>query len=737
MTVVDGPGVVPSPDQASALQTIHAALSHAITVDQVAQVLVVDAAVALGADTSGLWVLSEDRSHVELVRHRNYSEASRRVVTIMLDGGTPAPVTDVLRTGEPIFLSRRPAFAALYPEIERFAAARPEMAIACLPLHVSDQPRASLALTFDRAMEFSPGERAFYRLLAATFGQALARARLYEAERAAKERLAVLAEVSETLSSSLDYETTLQAVVQLAMPLLADFGFFDVVEGERDDQVRRIARAHDDPQLQAILDGSRWVRSTRRDRNLCALSWGESGIHPTIDDDWMRDIAESPEHLALLRELGFCSMITVPLHYQGRLLGALTLFYAGSHRHHTAADLSLAEELARRAAAAVENARLVRELQAANAVARVADRRKDEFLAMLGHELRNPLAPIQTALDLMRLRDQNALDRERQVIERQVIHLVRLVDDLIDISRVTRGLVALKRQPVQIAEVVAAALEMSSPLFEQQQHQVAVELTGEDAVVLGDRVRLAQVVGNLLSNAARYTPPGGHITVSAARERGEVVLVVRDDGVGLAPDLMPVLFEPFVQGPRGSDRSQGGLGVGLALVRSLVDMHGGSVAAHSDGIGKGARFEVRLPLATSAARESTPREFQVAVDAAGCRVLVVDDNPDAVETLEEALRLLGYQVMTARDGPSAMRVAREQRPMVALLDIGLPVMDGHELALKLREMLGPGLHLIAITGYGQEHDRERSAAAGFSAHLVKPVQLEAVVRAISRRASSP
>jgi len=735
--VQGGPEPVTSPDQASALQAIHAALSNAITVDQVAQVLVVDAAVALDADTSGLWVLSEDRSHAQLARYRNYSEASRRVVSIMLEGGTPAPVTDVLRSGEPIFLPVRTAFAAAYPELERIAAPRPEMAIACLPLHVSDQPSAALALTFDRAMAFSPGERAFYRLLATSFGQALARARLYEAERAAMERLVVLAEVSETLSSSLDYETTLQAVVQLAMPLLADFGFLDVVEGEGDDQVRRIARAHQDPPVQATLAGSRWVRSTRRDKNLCALSWGESGFHPTIDNAWMQDIAESPEHLALLRQLAFCSMITVPLHYQGRLLGALTLFYASSRRHHSAADLSLAEELAQRAAAAVENARLVRELQAAYEVARVADRRKDEFLAMLGHELRNPLAPIQTALDLMRLRDQSALDRERQVIERQVNHLVRLVDDLLDISRVTRGVIDLHRAPVHITEVVAAALEMSSPLFEQQQHHVEVHLSAADAVVLGDRVRLAQVVGNLLTNAARYTPPGGHIEVSATSQAGHAVVVVSDDGVGLAPELMPILFDPFVQGPRGSDRSQGGLGIGLALVRSLVEMHGGTVSAWSDGIGKGARFEVRLPLAASGAREITPREIPVAVDAASCRVLVVDDNPDAVETLDEALRLLGYQVRTARDGPTAMRVAQELRPTVALLDIGLPVMDGHELALKLREMLGPGLYLIAITGYGQEHDRGRSAASGFSAHLVKPVQLEAVVRAISRRSSTP
>ncbi len=725
--------MVPSPEQASALQAIHAALSNAVTVDQVADVLVDDSAVALGADTAGLWVLSEDGSRVELVRHRNYSQGDLRVISMVLDGGIPAPVTDVLRSGEPLFLPDHEAFVALYPELDRIRVPRPDVAIVCLPLQVGDQPRATLALTFHRSMAFPSGERGFYRLLATTCGQALARARLYEAERAAKERLVVLAEVSETLSSSLDYETTLQAVVQLAMPLVADFAFFDVVEGKGDDKVRRIARAHDDPRVQTILAGTRWVRSTRKDKNLCALSWGASGFHPVIDDAWMQDIAESPEHLALLRDLAFCSMVTVPLHYQGRLLGALTLFYAGSGRHHTAADLSLSEELARRAAAAVENARLVRELQAAYEVARVADRRKDEFLAMLGHELRNPLAPIQTALDLMRLRDDSALDRERQVIERQVSHLVRLVDDLLDISRVTRGVVELERQPVKIAEVVAAAVEMSSPLFERQQHEVVVQLAPDDAVVLGDRVRLAQAVGNLLTNAARYTPPGGHIAISTASERGQAVLTVRDDGVGLSPEIMPLLFEPFVQGPRGPDRSQGGLGIGLALVRSLVEMHGGSVRAHSDGVGRGANFEIRLPLASSSAREVTPREFPVVRKAETCRVLLVDDNPDAVETLEEALALLGYEVVTARDGPSALRVARERPPTVALLDIGLPVMDGHELAIQLREMLGPSLHLVAITGSGQDHDRERSAAAGFSAHLVKPVQLAAVIHAIHRR----
>ncbi|MFO0577734.1 MAG: ATP-binding protein [Polyangia bacterium] len=406
-------------------------------------------------------------------------------------------------------------------------------------------------------------------------------------------------------------------------------------------------------------------------------------------------------------------------------------------------------------------------LEAARAEAELASRVKDEFLAMLGHELRNPLAPIVTALQLMNLQAGSAFARERSIIERQVKHMVRMVDDLLDISRITRGKVELARQTVEVAEIVAKAIEMASPLIEQRRHEVTTAIAS-GLLVEGDPVRLAQVVANLLNNAAKYTNKGGHLFIGAERaEAGtgtgtgtgdQIVLTVRDDGMGIAPDMLPRIFDIFVQERQALDRAQGGLGLGLAIVRSLVALHGGRVEAHSEGLGRGSEFTVRLPaLPTPSStpvpsRGSQPRPVHAALHsgpehgtdhppqhpgARGERLLVVDDNTDALEVLCESLERLGYSTLRAGDGPSALvRVAKaapEHRPTVGLLDIGLPLMDGYELARRLREVSGlHDIQLIAITGYGQPADRERSAAAGFDAHLVKPVSLESVQKVLEQ-----
>ena len=364
-----------------------------------------------------------------------------------------------------------------------------------------------------------------------------------------------------------------------------------------------------------------------------------------------------------------------------------------------------------------------------------ASRAKDEFLAMLGHELRNPLAPIQTALQLMRLRGDATAERERTVIQRQVDHLTRLVDDLLDVSRIARGKVHLRRERIEIAEIVAKAVETASPLLEQRAHALDVDVPREGLAVEGDPVRLAQVASNLLTNAAKYTESGGRVSVRAAREDGQVVLRVRDTGVGISPELLPRVFDSFVQGGQSLDRSHGGLGLGLTIVRSLVSLHGGSVSAHSDGPGQGSEFAVRLPAAAPGVADACGRHAGEAgtprVD--GLRVLVVDDNADAAEMLAEALSLHGHETRVAHDGPAALRICQEFRPAVALLDIGLPVMDGYELAGRLRSLAGmEDVRLIAVTGYGQDTDRDRSRAAGFHSHLVKPLDLDALDGVIRR-----
>ena len=357
-----------------------------------------------------------------------------------------------------------------------------------------------------------------------------------------------------------------------------------------------------------------------------------------------------------------------------------------------------------------------------------ASRAKDEFLAMLGHELRNPLAPITTALHLMKLKQPDALAREREIIARQASHLVQLVDDLLDVSRVARGKVRLNRTRVALGEVLSRAVETASPLFEQKRHVLSVEVPSERIDVEGDMLRLEQVVANLLTNAAKYTEAGGRIWASVARESDVAVVRVEDNGVGIAPEQVEQVFDAFFQGPRSRDRAQGGLGLGLALVKSFVSLHGGTVDARPRE-GGGSIFEVRLPALPETMQESSEAQLDPAElapapqnDQEKKRVLVVDDSDDILELVCSFLRHQGFEVMAARDAPSALRLAPVFHPDVAVLDIGLPAMDGYELAQHLREDLGEAApRMIAMTGYGQESDRERAREAGFAVHLVKPV----------------
>jgi signal transduction histidine kinase len=351
----------------------------------------------------------------------------------------------------------------------------------------------------------------------------------------------------------------------------------------------------------------------------------------------------------------------------------------------------------------------------------MSSRIKDEFLAMLGHELRNPLAPIVTALKLMKLRDTGTA-HEQAVIQRQVDHLVRLVDDLLDVSRIASGKVELRKETVALADVLNKAIEMTSPLLEQKQHRLLVDMP--TARWHGDPARLAQVVSNLLSNAARYTPAGGHITLSTRVKGGDLQIQVTDDGNGIAPALLPHIFDLFVQGNRQLDRAKGGLGIGLALVRNLVQMHGGQVSAYSAGEGRGSTFTLALPGSVVAESDAPAAAAPDAMAGTGARVLVVDDNLDAADSLGDLLGALGYHATVAYDPAQAIAAAGGAMPQVAILDIGLPGMDGFELAGHLRRLPdGAALKLIALSGYGQEHDKSRSRAAGFDAHLVKPVNI--------------
>jgi signal transduction histidine kinase len=385
-----------------------------------------------------------------------------------------------------------------------------------------------------------------------------------------------------------------------------------------------------------------------------------------------------------------------------------------------------ARELLARVAIHLQLARARREIETARRDAERANRAKDEFLGRLGHELRNPLAPIMTALELMR-QHPAPVERERSIIERQARHMAGLIEDLLDVSRITSGKIALKCQPVEAGQVLAKAIETAAPQLEQKRHHLVVNVPTKGLAVCGDPFRLCQVFANLLTNAAKYTDPGGQVTVSAAREDGCVRFRVADTGRGISPELLAQIFDPFVQDRRTLDRSQGGLGLGLAIVRSLVEAHGGRVSGKSDGIGRGSEFEVWLPAAEGAAVAQAAAAAPVHVPrphTSRVPLLIVDDNEDAADTLALALGELGYATRVAYDGPSALAIAAEYKPAVAILDIGLPVMDGFELAQKLRgRPAWDGVRLVALTGYGQEIDRMQSRAAGFDAYLIKPIDV--------------
>jgi len=366
-------------------------------------------------------------------------------------------------------------------------------------------------------------------------------------------------------------------------------------------------------------------------------------------------------------------------------------------------------------------------LRRAEHALREADRRKDEFLATLAHELRNPLAPIRNGLQILRSAelDAAAAPQVHEMLERQVNHLVRLVDDLMEVARVTRGRIELRKEPVDLGTMLKSAVETSRPLIEAAHHELTVTVPDEPVTVVADPVRLAQIIANLLNNASKYTDDGGRISLAGRREGDHAVVSVCDSGVGIPVDVLPRVFDLFAQADRTYQRAQGGLGIGLTLVRTLVELHGGAVAAKSEGLGRGSEFIVRLPLGVDTAerRDRQPGKREDAF--ASQRILVVDDSRDAAETLAVLLESLGADVQTASDGPAALDELEAFRPSVMLLDIGMPGMDGLEVARRARQRPeGRDVTLIALSGWGQEEDRRRSREAGIDYHLVKPVNLD-------------
>jgi PAS domain S-box-containing protein len=451
-----------------------------------------------------------------------------------------------------------------------------------------------------------------------------------------------------------------------------------------------------------------------------------------IIEDIEADDAFAP-HREAARAAGCRSLVSTPLvSADGESIGMVAAYFRPIHRP-SEQELRRFDLYLRQACDFIRRCKLEQVLRRSEAALRDADRRKDEFLALLAHELRNPLAPIRYTLAANKKGGRTPAQRNEaeEVIERQVTHMSRLLDDLLDVSRITRSRLELKKSPTELALVVASAIETARPMLDAKHHTLSVDLPAQAVRFEADLVRLAQVLSNLLINAAKYTDPGGQIWLRAAQEQNDLIVAVGDNGIGIAPDMMPRLFTMFSQAEGVQARAEGGLGIGLSLVRGLVTLHGGSVEAHSDGPGRGSEFIVRLPIGvTAAAPIDAPAEGIVpegSVAGAGLKILVVDDNQDAADTCATLLEMSGHHVQTAYTGRNALELAETFRPHAILLDIGLPDFDGYQLAKRIRSApWGGPIVLIALTGWGQEEDRRRAFEAGFDYHLTKPIAPETV-----------
>jgi signal transduction histidine kinase/DNA-binding response OmpR family regulator len=560
-----------------------------------------------------------------------------------------------------------------------------------------------------------------------------ARAAAEEANR----RSRFLAEASTVLASSLDPEATLPELARLLVPFLGDLSVITLVDDDanRTDTELAWQSSASGPCAVSVRDYRTLPTPLALTLERVVVS-GKMEVLADLDPNLAPVAAlenASAETMANEKQPPFAvrSGLVLPLVARDRTLGVLALARAHSSQRYTPADVAFAEDLANRAAVALDNARLYRSI-------REDDRRKNEFLAMLAHELRNPLAPIRNAVQILHEDglESSVLQWIRDVIDRQVKHLVRLVDDLLDISRITRGKIRLQKEQLDVRAVASSAAESSRPLIEARQQKLTISLPAEPVHLLADHTRLVQILGNLLNNASKYSEEGGQIYLSVERDGNEGVFRVRDSGIGISAEMLSRVFDLFTQVDRSLDRSQGGLGIGLTLVRRLVEMHQGTVQASSAGPGKGSEFVVRLPLLVNGLPQSISLSNGdvCSLPITGRRrILVVDDNCDGADSLGTLLRMAGHDVRICHNGPASLVEADVFSPEVVMLDIGMAGIDGYEIARQLRRTshLQNAL-LIAVTGYGQEEARQRSLQAGFDHHLVKPVDLKVLHELLSR-----
>jgi signal transduction histidine kinase len=661
------------------LQRLTATLSSAATLEEVARSAAEITTSALSVAAAALWS-TDELGDLRLLGSYGTREA---VITSFrhVPADSPLPLARVAREGQPIYhetaedIESEPAILA--DTMGRLAAFR---AYGVIPLVREDRVLGVLALSADRPRHFAPAERAFMASVAGYCADAVARARLYDDAHSAERRLH---SVLEGLPIGIGVSRPPNSTLVFANDALAGIWKTDGFPANGEDRWRM---------LKVMLpDGRPMPRE------------------------------QAPVVRALNGEV--VKAVDALIERQDGTVGWVQFSAAPILRKDGSVEMAVATVVD-----------VTAEKEATDAAAE-AGRAKDQFLAMLGHELRNPLTPILTALEVMRLRGNGHLERERSIIERQARRLVRLVDDLLDVSRSVHGSLRLERAAVELSTVIADAVEAASPLIEESSQLLETSVPATGLVVDGDRSRLAQVIINLLTNASKYSPRGGHIKVTARADGDQLSLEVSDDGTGIEPDLLPRIFEAFIQGPQGLDRKTGGLGLGLAIARQLISAHGGTIEARSDGPGRGTTVIVTLPRAATASSERSMSGGAANVPRVltGRRILIVEDNEDTATVLCDVLVQAGHDVRVVGDGPSALQLVESYVPDVGLFDIGLPVMDGYDLARRLWRT--PGLEqtpLVAITGYAQDSDRRRALARGFAEHVAKPFDFRRLLDIIER-----
>jgi PAS domain S-box-containing protein len=710
------------------LQEVSTELLHQDELDAVYQ-KVLDAAMELmGSDFASMQMLIPDRCDARgellLLAHRGFPPSTAEGWK-WIRTDTPCICGEALRTGQRVIVPdiETCRFVDRTSQVEAYREAGIRAAQSTPLLSRTGRILGMISTHWRRPHQ--PSERALGLLdvLARQAADLIERRQADEASRKQTERLQLLLEAAAVLLTADNPDAMLHGLLTRIGPNLNIDVYFNYMVQDSGDAL-----------WLASCDGI----PVETARTISRLEFGHS-ICGTVAQQ-RQPIVASCIHLSddpkaqLVKSFGIRAYACNPLMSENRLLGTLS-FASRTKDQFDADEVAFLQTICHYVTVAYERLRLVNEL-------READRRKDEFLATLAHELRNPLAPVRNAVQVLRMKgpDEPDLRWGRDVIERQVDHLTRLIDDLLDVSRITRNKLELRKQRVELTEIISGAVESSRPLVEECGQTLTVTLPSEAVYINGDLIRLSQVFLNLLNNAAKYTERGGQIRLTAERHGGDVVVKVTDTGVGIPADKLPRLFEMFFQVDRSLEKSQGGLGIGLSLARRLVELHGGMVEVRSEGFGKGSEFIVSLPVLVEnviplSSHEPSANESAQATPAR--RILVVDDNRDSADSLALLLRLMGNEVLTAYDGLAALEVAERLRPDVVLLDIGMPRLNGYDTCHRIREQpWGRSPVLIALTGWGQEEDKRRTQDAGFDAHLIKPVDPTALMNLLDSRAKT-